>query len=170
MKLSRKLEKQIMRSLFTSAIILGTLQLYVVSCGPVAQYSYFDPTLEGIYAEYLEVTRDYPGHRLQVLAQTTDIEELGLLGQCNRQYGVGYFQRDVYVLPRHRFAGPLQYKALVFHELAHCIHDIDHDNNGLIMESSLYGGEQYWEKNWDVAIDDLINKIRGKQSRQVEID
>ena len=161
-----------MRSLITTVILLGTLQLYVQSCGPLLEYEYIDPTLVEIVEEYAALTSEFPAYKLNVVGQTTDLIGSGLFGECSYQHGIGYNQRDVWVVPKYHVDGPLTFKALMFHELAHCMHGLDHLDNTLIMDTDLENNEEFWQNNWDVAIQDLMQQLHKKfrNRTHVQID
>ncbi len=70
---------------------------------------------------------------------------LPLFGMGNKWVMFGY----ITVLPPYssELSGPYQYKALVYHELAHCIHGVMHNEYTWIMPSSLRSNEilqRYW--------------------------
>ncbi len=53
-------------------------------------------------------------------------------------------------------SGPYQYKALMYHELAHCIHGVTHDDHSWIMPERLRSNE-ILQQNWQDAVYSLFH-------------
>jgi hypothetical protein len=57
-------------------------------------------------------------------------------------------------------AGPYTWKAIVFHELAHCIHLAGHVEGDAILAPILTGGEFNYRQNWNEYVINMFMNIK----------
>ncbi len=142
--------------------ILSILPL-VVSCG-MEMPTYIHPDLLPYYNEYVKECND------NALCRKATRMDIGILtfrdtlptsGQKNTMaIGVCYYQdREVYI--RSDIKDKLNeytYKALVWHELGHCMHNLQHNEKTTIMSSN--SRMIYSNKSWQQAKKEFYNEFK----------
>lgn len=114
-----------------------------------------------VYTEYLSKTRKGKTvDRLVEIRETTELLDTKMLGRCSqRSDGT----RLIEILPR-ELLGRHTYKAVLFHELAHCLHEVAHTYKLLLMSPLMYTEEVYWTIYLDVAMLELNEYLSGRPS------
>lgn len=71
-----------------------------------------------------------------------------------------YFPRHIELLKSHIVDFPEFTEQLVFHELAHCAMDLNHDNTRLTIMNSVLLPSQTYQDNRELLIQDLYNRCK----------
>ena len=126
----------------------------ILSCGTEPN---IDPSLAPLLKEYRELTKHKIGFDLNTLKIGT-FEDKKRLGVCDLNFQTN--QRNIIVVPYDpvRFS-LLSYKVLVFHELGHCIHKLQHDETVLIMNSKLTASRGQIAYFWDLILEEFVELI-----------
>lgn len=131
------------------------LSLLVVGCG--TGETFIDADLELYVSDYLELTQDYPGNKINSVTIVDFIAD-GVIGVCRRGTdNLNRPTRDIKIT-REGTRGIYKQRALVYHEMAHCVHDLGHDETSPILRSNILRDDQYAEM-WPEAIAELLEQV-----------
>lgn len=116
----------------------------------------FDPALAPIVYEYIAYTPD-KGHLDKLVSL-----KFGAVGSDSRHglcekdnIGSPFEKRYITIAPTNERGWVL--KAIVMHELAHCLHDKEHtDDPDSLMNPNHHGGEDYWRENLEAKVRELF--------------
>lgn len=114
----------------------------------------FDPVLAPIVYEYLAYAPN-KGH-LDKLVKMEFGDLGGRAGHCHRyDKGSPFETRTITIAPREEHGWI--FKSIVMHELAHCLHDIEHsDDQESLMYHEVWGDEDYWRENLEAKVRELF--------------
>ena len=128
-------------SQITIIALIPLLMGFTLGCAnnPYLEPQYVDPKLKPYldqYKEYMDEAgydTNLPSVHLSFSEYTVPHGKRSTAGVCITTRKEGYIHREIYISKRHYdYFNPndneydLGVESLVFHELAHCIHDIDH--------------------------------------------
>ena len=140
----------------------------LISCGttqPIKQFGNdFSPELQDDVFEFLaDCQRHLHTHKCnQLILLTVKVQKLpepDQLGVCYTYYSPNEHVRNIYIDPS--IVGTAQQKLVVYHELAHCIFEMDHyDTKVDIMNSYTYEQKALWiYDNWDFFLKAMFSRI-----------
>ncbi len=140
------------------------------SCGDEIP-KFIDPALAPYIHDYMSECdarteckdkKRIPLHRVEFSETLADEVAPDVVGTCEIRFfyipGItGHFSLRGYikVVPPSYLFTELQFRALLYHELGHCIHQLDHDPHSPIMREYLPMPD-YLKKNWQYSIDELF--------------
>ena len=141
---------------YTSIIALFLL----VGCGGSAKF--IDVTVEDklkVYLDdYLEVTKQYKGNKVNIIKIDDSLLNKNLAGYCDRHPQVGL--REVRVVSQETLGvTDSVYRVLMYHEFGHCVHDLDHDDMVWIMEPVLNRNAFVVEYHWDAILNEFLDYV-----------
>lgn len=125
---------------------------------------FIDPDLQKYLDEYDSTLAEYGIdvdrsilYRLEYVDELKDGDK-ELLGICYRYRD----QEGSYATVKiKRVDNPLVIRAIVFHELGHCIQSLDHSKkSGSLMYPSLTINPLYYEENWTKLVDEMVEYIK----------
>ncbi len=147
------------------------LFFFLISCG---SEGYFEPELEKYFNAYLDDCNKYPTctsrHRTPVFEMSYNDnlgeykegkQEFVIIGMCSFRGKTLFDNRAAKIQVVHRDSPKVdnecQYKALLYHEIGHCLHGLDHDENSPIMKPvNDFTDLEVCEANWQAYIDELF--------------
>lgn len=155
------------------SIWLMLCQVLLTACGCADPEVYvnravINPAFLDIYLEYKAdlVYYDYsttPNH-LNIM-YTDEFRQLGKVGECAITDEHLSNNQEMYATIRilrkyYNSQGPYTKRALLYHELTHCIFYIGHfGKTGNIMAPDIASNEKYWENHWVEQVDTLFNRV-----------
>lgn len=129
---------------------------------------FIDPDLQPFMDEYV---RDMSDRGIDTdisnlyRLEYADVLEIEEKGEVRKLLGVCYHNRDpkgyygtIKILRGH---GEEVTRAIVYHELGHCVHDLDHsDKPNTLMFPSLTTNPQFYVDNWTQLVDEMVEYIK----------
>ena len=125
----------------------------------------FDPRLHDLIMEYLadcqrHLTSTECNKNLQIKIRIRELEEENQLGLCYTYYPPYHLKRDILISPK--LLGTKQLKLVLYHELTHCIFEMEHSDDKIDIMNS-YSSEYktniiYGE--WDKYLEAMFSRTR----------
>ena len=141
---------------FINALTIFILAIYY-SVTPVHPMQ-CDPMLKDMVMQFKHETKDF-NHNNRLVSIEIDYE-LDSLGICTQdRFGI----RRVKILPPHKLKGFATMKAVLFHELAHCLLEVDHSAELILMQEFLPVDQRYWMLMLPVAMLELRGHLEKRK-------
>lgn len=131
------------------------LILLLIACG-----SEEDPVIDEALQPYLDEYRATCA-KYEACASRLTSKLLGLQVKPQPQGQLGVCKNNKVTVTPQNHLSDFDYHSLVYHELAHCIHRLDHDNTSVIMASKRIAIHS--EMVWNEAVKELFQNQMERQ-------